>query len=390
MKYIARGTLTKDYASNENGRSMAEIIGVLAIVGILSIGGVAGYILAMNKHRANEILNASLLRAKVVSMQLLQDPNTNIESVLNEFEENDVGGAVFSGVEKIEGKKRFKIKFEAGHAPTFEVCTQMKIIAGDTSGIVDFGENCDALTYNNDLSATKEAADYKTPEECKAPYTWCSGWETPGCSEECCQGLGLECCDVSTGKVSSDGTICHIDGIIGECLHGVCVEQIEGKACNPNNYSGNKDCGGVNSGYYCYYKTQKCQKVTAESRATSKLKTDSKEGRGTDWYTAMSFCAAIDKKMPSLGDLSIKIPTSGDKQCFLSDCPDGGVQVSGGPCDTTTTMADIQNRFNERVHVVWTSNQTGKSAYVVSIGNAAPGYVYPNDRTSSQPLAVCE
>ena len=390
MKYIASSTLTKDYASNENGRSMVEIIGVLAIAGVLSVGGIVGYILSIDKRQANEILNASLLRAKVASMQLLQDPNANIESVLNEFEENDVGGAVFGSIEKIENKKRFKIKFEAGHAPTFDVCTQMKIIAGDTNGIIDFGENCDALTYNNDLSATKEAADYKTPAECKAPYTWCSGWETPGCSEECCQGFGLECCDVSTGKVSSDGTICHIDGIIGECLHGVCVEQIEGKACNPNNYSGNKDCGGLNSGYYCYYTTQKCQKVTAESRETSKLKTDSREGRGTDWYTAMSFCAAIGKKMPSLGDLSIKIPTSGDKQCFLSDCPDGGVQVSGGPCDTTTTMADIQNRFNERVYVIWTTTQTGSSSYVVSLGDYAPGYVFPNHKTSPLPLAACE
>lgn len=39
--------------SNQYGRSMIEMLGVLAIVGILSVGGIAGYSKAMNKHRNN-------------------------------------------------------------------------------------------------------------------------------------------------------------------------------------------------------------------------------------------------------------------------------------------------------------------------------------------------
>ena len=42
----------------ESGRSMIEMLGVLAIIGVLSIGGIAGYTMAMNKFRANEIVNA--------------------------------------------------------------------------------------------------------------------------------------------------------------------------------------------------------------------------------------------------------------------------------------------------------------------------------------------
>ena len=41
----------------EYGRSMIEMLGVLAIIGVLSIGGLAGYTMAMNRHRANEILD---------------------------------------------------------------------------------------------------------------------------------------------------------------------------------------------------------------------------------------------------------------------------------------------------------------------------------------------
>lgn len=41
----------------EKGRSMIEMLGVLAIIGVLSVGGLSGYTMAMNRHRANAILD---------------------------------------------------------------------------------------------------------------------------------------------------------------------------------------------------------------------------------------------------------------------------------------------------------------------------------------------
>lgn len=43
--------------ANEQGRSMVEMLGVLAIIGVLSIGGIAGYTMAMNRYKANELLD---------------------------------------------------------------------------------------------------------------------------------------------------------------------------------------------------------------------------------------------------------------------------------------------------------------------------------------------
>ena len=40
---------------SENGRSMVEMLGVLAIIGVLSVGGVYGYSMAMRNYRANEV-----------------------------------------------------------------------------------------------------------------------------------------------------------------------------------------------------------------------------------------------------------------------------------------------------------------------------------------------
>jgi len=43
--------------NTQKGRSMVEILCVLAIVGVLSVGGIAGYNVAINHYRANKILN---------------------------------------------------------------------------------------------------------------------------------------------------------------------------------------------------------------------------------------------------------------------------------------------------------------------------------------------
>ena len=42
--------------TNESGRSMVEMLGVLAIVGVLSVGGIAGYSKAMNKFKTNKLI----------------------------------------------------------------------------------------------------------------------------------------------------------------------------------------------------------------------------------------------------------------------------------------------------------------------------------------------
>lgn len=43
--------------TNEQGRSMIEMLGILAVVGVLTIGGVAGYTKAIHAYRVNKIKN---------------------------------------------------------------------------------------------------------------------------------------------------------------------------------------------------------------------------------------------------------------------------------------------------------------------------------------------
>jgi Tfp pilus assembly protein PilE len=61
----------KTTKQQENGRSMTELLGVLAIIGVLSVGGIAGFKTAIDKHKSNELLQSALMRASVISPKIL-------------------------------------------------------------------------------------------------------------------------------------------------------------------------------------------------------------------------------------------------------------------------------------------------------------------------------
>ncbi len=59
---------------NESGRSMIEMLGVLAIIGVLSVGGIAGYSKAMNKFKTNKVAdNVSMIVANVKTLYAQQN-----------------------------------------------------------------------------------------------------------------------------------------------------------------------------------------------------------------------------------------------------------------------------------------------------------------------------
>ena len=62
--------------NSQSGRSMVEMLGVLAIIGVLSVGGIAGYSLSMRRHRANQV-------ADLVSKYALITYNQCQQRVLN-------------------------------------------------------------------------------------------------------------------------------------------------------------------------------------------------------------------------------------------------------------------------------------------------------------------
>lgn len=58
---------------SDTGRSMVEMLGVLAIIGVLSVAGMAGYSYALVKYKANETMDELNKRSVLHATQLLQD-----------------------------------------------------------------------------------------------------------------------------------------------------------------------------------------------------------------------------------------------------------------------------------------------------------------------------
>ena len=71
--------------NNESGRSMVEMLGVLAIMGVLSIGGIAGYTYAMNRLKANDIIDGVNKRAVALSTYTLLGTGVSATTLDAEF-----------------------------------------------------------------------------------------------------------------------------------------------------------------------------------------------------------------------------------------------------------------------------------------------------------------
>ena len=82
--------------TNENGRSMVEMLGVLAIIGVLSVGGIYGYTTAMRKYKANEIVQAaSMLVTVAKSMNAGEGGTATITDISST---TTIGGTDVSGM----------------------------------------------------------------------------------------------------------------------------------------------------------------------------------------------------------------------------------------------------------------------------------------------------
>ena len=87
--------------NSQSGRSMVEMLGVLAIIGVLSVGGIAGYSLSMRRHRANQIVDIASKYALVgysqCQQKLLNGDVTNHSecrtehNIIPSFDESGVG-----------------------------------------------------------------------------------------------------------------------------------------------------------------------------------------------------------------------------------------------------------------------------------------------------------
>ena len=179
------------HKTNESGRSMVEMLGVLAIMGVLSVGGVAMYSSAMNKHRANEILNELYKRASFVAMRITAGQNADQVSLAEFQQYDDLGYAKFAqGVIKV-GENQFKLSLAS--VPDTSICNQIKASTGTNTSFIAVADNCSAITFNNDLSKTSSSENSSNSSD---------------------QNSQNECAGKEDGTACGDGKLC----VKGNCI----------------------------------------------------------------------------------------------------------------------------------------------------------------------------
>ena len=143
---------------NQSGRSMVEISGVLAVIGVLSIGGIQGYKYAMDKYRANEVVRE--VNARITDIwHLYQDPEKELPDTADDehaFEEWDT--LLNSGFPSIITAH----KNDLGESVAFKVWVD-NVPQGVCQRILDMNpqDNIEGVSYLtvNDVRYTGEATN---------------------------------------------------------------------------------------------------------------------------------------------------------------------------------------------------------------------------------------
>ncbi len=101
----------------ENGRSMIEMLGVLAIIGVLSVAGLSGYTMAMNRHKANNALDYAARVA--VLAQTKGDGTDPVDAGTNcsTFDNTTVTGISNCVVEKASGSSTVTLTVTTSDEP---------------------------------------------------------------------------------------------------------------------------------------------------------------------------------------------------------------------------------------------------------------------------------
>ena len=272
----------------EYGRSMVEMLGMLAVMGVLSVGGVAMYTSAMNKHRANELLNEASKRAAIVAAQAMTGKTGSIS--LGEFTQNTFSGVTFAGTANVADNK---ITLGLSGTGLADICVQLKNAIGDNTVMKVSQNDCSELTFNADMNkGTSE------PEETCTPA--CS--ETQECVDRIC--VEKQTAEVTCAKNSDCNEYC--SGYIesGEAVACYCrIDSDDGGSYPYINFSG------------------QCKSITQEEQA-NKISEEV-----TTWWGARNFCKALGYRMARTSDVCESADpfenpecTELGECCWLSDC----------------------------------------------------------------------
>lgn len=281
----------------ESGRSMVEMLGTLAIIGVLSIGSIAGYSYGMDKYRANTVMNDIMLRAVDVIAQFDRTGDANIDSWPTTTAggytiglENDTVGIQVSGLPE----RLCKMLFD-GMINTATV--KIGAIEYDTATDDDIcGEVNTMVFYVDEGGVAGGGGDEEDQIEVETTTTTIKQCDADSdCGDERC----ARCVDGVCDTASLDGTIC-VPSIGAFCKSGECSYD-----CRWTGWLEGSDLGDI------------CFESRGGKLAETKCRVDGVEN-GADCLTntarEVNFYCCMPNRNPIFSDDSI-IP----EDCYTND-----------------------------------------------------------------------
>lgn len=235
---------TKNFFKKEFGRTMTEMLGVLAIIGVLSIGALVGFREAMMTYRANEIMDEMNKYAVLISQQYL---TSELELNFDEIPEYTKNGYPLTAAEDPEGFFELSVYYterrvcekilQADWQTPMAIYVNMNIFDGDTSlcGDRDIVERLD-FDFAYDLMG--EGLDNPDNNPCESDADC-----TNPCGGQCVEGKCRSICARGQTCVRDYDTTKYMCCDAENVLNGFCCLNIsDGKCCRKWSMSSKTFC----------------------------------------------------------------------------------------------------------------------------------------------------
>ena len=205
--------------TEQNGRSMVEMLGMLAIAGVLSVGGVMGYKYAVNKNKANRILND--VQLSYINI------NASQNIVLNQL--TPIPFTPLSGYPMFTQR----VAVQDGLA---DVIVAQNVEQGVCEHLTDMVQKTQWKLFLTNESATSFTPLTECAENMTLAFSWANMNEIPPvCDKECPENMTCggnnECICASGYTMGEDSTcqqiVCDYSGGI-EAQTQYCCEQAAG------------------------------------------------------------------------------------------------------------------------------------------------------------------
>lgn len=305
----------------ETGRSMVEMLGTLAIIGVLSVGAIAGYSYGMDKYRANQTVNDIMLRAVDLMTQASQGRTAlSLDEWNNETSIYDFTNPAYSedglimldvGTNEKISQRVCEMIYDSLYSSAFQIDINESVANSKNNCTSD-----NTMTFYFDGGNVNEQGEFICSPDCdeeQCANGFCFKEDTPIVSKmygsctthDDCGGCGS--CSGQQCMPEREGLACPLSATeTGQCNNGQCLPK---EGCSDKN-----PC--QESGTYCASTNSSCTKAFGENETGVCIKPDfvTQEINGQtyyisngrlSWWDAKSACQTINRDMLSINDVLI-------------------------------------------------------------------------------------